>query len=65
MQITKSLEVLSPVMPNLEQRQLLKIPQNLPCMAIERFSYEADALIEYTTSVVRGDKFKFEAELKI
>ena len=63
LRITRSTELLSPVMPNPEQRTLLNIPHNLPCMAIERFSYEGDVLVEYTTSIVRGDKYKFEAEL--
>jgi len=63
--ITRSYEVLSPVMPNHEQRSLLNILGAIPCMAVERFSYEEDNLIEYTTSVIRGDKYKFEADLVI
>ena len=65
MRITRSYEVFFPVMPNREERIQLNIPQNLPCMSIERYCYEGDELIEYTTSTVRGDKYKFEAELII
>ena len=65
MHITRSFEVFFPIMPDHEERNLLNIPSHLPCMAVERFSYEKETLIEYTTSIVRGDKYKFEAELII
>lgn len=65
MRVTRSTEVFFPVMPNQKERLLLNMPPNLPCMAVERFNYEEDTLVEYTTSIVRGDKYKFEADWAI
>jgi GntR family transcriptional regulator len=63
MRVDGGTEVFCPVLPNTKERLLLHIPANLPCMSIERFSYENNALIEYTKSIVRGDKYKFKVEL--
>ena len=43
--------------------ELLKISPRIPCILLERFSYEEDCLVEYTSSVVRGDKYVFKIEL--
>lgn len=63
MMVEHGSEVFYPVIPSTKERLLLSIPANLPCMAIERFSYEKDSLVEYTKSIVRGDKYKFKVEL--
>lgn len=65
MRVEQSIEEFFPVMAGQKERQLLQIPANLPCMALERKNYEAGELIEYTKSLVRGDKYKFKVELTI
>ena len=50
-------ETLRPVMPTSEERMYLQIPANTPCMLLERFQYEDSILIEYTKSIIRGDKY--------
>ena len=57
-------ETLRPVMPRPDERTLLNISANTPCMLLERFSYEGTALIEYTKSIVRGDKYTFQVEFQ-
>lgn len=56
-------ETLRPVMPLPEEKALLKMPANIPCILLERFSYEDGLLIEYTKSIVRGDKYIFHVDL--
>ena len=56
-------ETLRPVMPRPEEKTLLQMPANTPCILLERFSYEGDLLIEYTKSIVRGDKYIFHVDL--
>lgn len=63
MRVDKSAEVFYPVLPDNKVRLLLRIPANQPCMSLERFSYEGNVLIEYTKSIIRGDKYKFKVEL--
>lgn len=65
MRVDKSIEMLRPVNASAGERKLLKIPATLPCMAVERFNYEAGELIEYTKAIIRGDKYRFKAELAI
>ena len=57
-------ETLRPVMPRPDERTLLCISANTPCMLLERFSFEDSALIEYTKSIVRGDKYTFQVEFQ-
>ncbi|MBQ8682915.1 MAG: GntR family transcriptional regulator [Clostridia bacterium] len=57
-------ETLRPVMPRPEEKSLLQMPPNSPCILLERFSYEGDLLIEYTKSIVRGDKYIFHVDLR-
>ena len=57
-------ETLRPVMPRPDERALLCISANTPCMLLERFSYEGVVLIEYTKSIVRGDKYTFQVEFQ-
>lgn len=56
-------ETLQPVLPLPEEKKLLKIHSNTPCILLERFSFEDGALIEYTKSIVRGDKYIFHVQL--
>lgn len=56
-------ETLRPILPLPKERKLLELSTNIPCILLERFSYEDDLLIEYTRSVVRGDKYIFQVNL--
>ena len=56
-------ETLRPVIPMAKEKKLLQISSNVPCILLERFSYEEDVLIEYTRSIVRGDKYIFQVNL--
>ena len=56
-------ETIRPVMPQAKERKLLQISANVPCILLERFSYEEDVLIEYTRSIIRGDKYIFQVNL--
>ncbi len=57
-------ETLRPILPQPKERKLLQISSNIPCILLERFSYEDDLLIEYTRSIVRGDKYIFQVNLE-
>lgn len=61
-QATRATETFQPVMPQGDERVLLHISPNTPCMLLERYSYEGNMLIEYTKSIVRGDKYSFRIE---
>ena len=56
-------ETLRAAMPTQEERHILHIPANTPVILMERFSYEGSTLIEYTKSIVRGDKYIFHVDL--
>ena len=56
-------ETLRPIIPSSKEKKLLQISSNIPCILLERFSFEDDLLIEYTRSVVRGDKYIFQVNL--
>lgn len=56
-------ETLRAIMPTQEEKALLQLPSNTPCVLLERFSYEGDILIEYTKSIIRGDKYIFHVDL--
>ncbi len=56
-------ETLRPIIPQTKEKKLLQISSNVPCILLERFSYEDDLLIEYTRSIVRGDKYIFQVNL--
>ena len=57
-------ETLRPVMPLSHERELLQIAGTLPCFLQERFTYEGKTCVEYTKSVIRGDKFVFRVDLQ-
>lgn len=61
--IDKAVETLTPCLPNSYESQLLNISTKTPCTFLERFTYENGNIIEYTTSIVRGDKYAFRVEL--
>ena len=63
--IDRAVESFHPVNPNARERDLLKIPTATPCMFLERFSYENNSIIEYTLSIVRGDKYSFTVNLTV
>ncbi len=56
-------ETIRPIIPQAKEKKLLGISSNVPCILLERFSYEEDLLIEYTRSIVRGDKYIFQVNL--
>lgn len=61
--VDRAVETFRPVMPRSEEKSYLQMPVNTPCTLLERFSYEDEQLIEYTKSIVRGDKYIFRSEL--
>lgn len=63
-QVDSATETFQPIMPSAEEKSLLHLPFNTPCILLERFSYEDNVLIEYTRSIVRGDKYIFHIELQ-
>lgn len=56
-------ETLRPVIPLPNECVLLQISSNTPCMFLERSSFEDNCLVEYTKSIVRGDKYVFHVNL--
>lgn len=62
--IDHAVETLQPILPSPSERELLCITHTLPCTLLERYSYEEDTLVEYTRSVVRGDKYIFKVRLE-
>lgn len=59
-----AVETLQPILPSSSERELLGITHTLPCTLLERYSYEEDTLVEYTRSIVRGDKYIFKVRLE-
>ncbi len=58
----RATETFYPVMPSPSEKMLLQLPSHSPCILLERYSYEEDSIIEYTRSVVRGDKYIFKVD---
>lgn len=46
------------------EADMLTIKENSPCLLLERITYSPSAVIEYTVSIARGDKFTYTVELK-
>jgi len=59
----KAKESLQSVGARKEEAKLLQIPVNFPCMLIERTTLENEIIIEYATSIARGDMFKYDIVL--
>lgn len=57
-------ETLRSVTPLPHERDLLQLYGHMPCMLLERFTFEGDRLSEYTRSTIRGDKFLFHVHLE-
>lgn len=63
LKVDRAVETFKPSIPNIWQCNLLKISSKIPCTLLERFSYEEDYLVEYTFSIIRGDKYIFKFNL--
>lgn len=63
LKVDKAMETFRPVIPTSWQCHLLGITPKIPCTLLERFSYEEGVLVEYTYSIVRGDKYVFRVDL--
>ena len=61
--VDKAEETFRPIIPNSWECSLLNITHKTPCTMLERFSYEEGCLVEYTQSIVRGDKYVFKVKL--
>lgn len=61
--IDKSVETLKPCLPGPNECNLLNISSKIACTLLERYTYEAGNIIEYTSSIVRGDKYTFKVDL--
>jgi GntR family transcriptional regulator len=61
--IEKSVETLNPCLPKQIQCELLNISSKIACTQLERLTYEAGNIIEYTSSIIRGDKYTFKVDL--
>ena len=61
--VTRATEQFRPIIPSAFERKHLQISSSTPCMLLERLSYEDDQVIEYTQSVIRGDKYTFSVDL--
>ncbi|ROR22169.1 GntR family transcriptional regulator [Mobilisporobacter senegalensis] len=64
LQVDRATETFKPIIPNVKDRALLNITASIPCTLLERYSYEENVMVEYTASVVRGDKYSFKVELR-
>jgi GntR family transcriptional regulator len=60
----KAEEVFQPVYIREEEAKYLEVNRDINGMKIERITYENNNIIEYTTSIARGDKFKFHVVLE-
>lgn len=60
--VDQATETFRPVIPTADESALLQVSPGTPCILLERFSYEHGILIEYTKSIVRGDKYIFRVE---
>lgn len=61
--IDHAIETFQPILPSGAEKELLHIAHLLPCMLLERYGFEDSTIIEYTRSVVRGDKYVFRVDL--
>ncbi len=59
----KALEKFSVAYPSRDTAKKLLLTQNIPCIKLERITYESEKVIEYTVGIIRGDRFQFEVTL--
>lgn len=57
-------ETFRPIMADHRERELLQISNSIPCLLLERYCYEENIIAEYTSSLIRGDKYIFKVNLK-
>lgn len=62
--ITSAEEYLVPVLANKLESIYLDISEGVPCLKIERITYDNKQVIEYTVSIARGDQFKYKIHLE-
>ncbi|MFL0266813.1 GntR family transcriptional regulator [Candidatus Clostridium radicumherbarum] len=62
--ITYAEETFTPILTNETEAHILNMPKEIPSLKIERFTYAESSIIEYTTSIARGDKFKYRVKLE-
>lgn len=63
-EFSKADEVFQAISISKKDATYLNTEEGSPSILLERFTYEADKIIEYTASVTRGDKFKFHVSLE-
>ena len=61
---TKATERFSVLLADEKIAEILTIPQGSPIIRLQRWTYAGMEIIEYTVSLVRGDRFEFEVELE-
>lgn len=62
--ISSASESFKAVSANKVEADMLTIKKGSPCLQLERITYSPSAVIEYTISIARGDKFTYTVELK-
>jgi len=60
---TKGKEYIQAYIPTQQEQKFLQIKDYIPCLKVERFSIVENQIIEYTISIIRGDKYSFEINL--
>lgn len=61
---TKATERFSVLLADEKIAEILTISQGSPIIRLQRWTYAGMEIIEYTVSLVRGDRFEFEVELE-
>ena len=61
---TKATERFSVLLADEKIAEILTIPEGSPIIRLQRWTYAGMEIIEYTVSLVRGDRFEFEVELE-
>lgn len=63
-EISHAIETFQSVQTDARTAQYLGMSRAVPCLRIERSTYERDAVIEYTESYARGDQFVYTVRLE-
>lgn len=61
--VSRATEQFSVTSLSSEEAYYLKSETERPAMLLKRFAYHEDTLIEYTVSIISGNKFKYTVEL--
>ncbi|MHC1750207.1 MAG: GntR family transcriptional regulator [Cellulosilyticaceae bacterium] len=64
MRFTKAIETFKPVLMEKSVSKVLDCKEKGSGMQIERVTYEEEGIVEYTSSVARGDKFEYTVVLE-